>query len=257
MTYGEMKMEYDIVSLPFKLRKQDGTLISGRVFRPDDDNSTFPTVIFSHGFGSCYRELMHHGSGFAHNGIICIFFDFCGGGPDSESDKEMLDMTLETEVDDLISVINHAILMPYVDTKKLYLVGESMGGMVSAMVARRLRSMIKGLILWYPAFVVVDDAKERIKQGITEVMGISISKQFDPIAASLDLNDIQSGYLKPVLIIHGDKDEIVPIRYSEMAKNTYPDASLITIRDAGHGFDGSDSDMARNESIAFILRNEG
>ena len=166
-------------------------------------------------------------------------------------------MTLETEVDDLISVINHAILMPYVDTKKLYLVGESMGGMVSAMVARRLRSMIKGLILWYPAFVVVDDAKERIKQGITEVMGLSISKQFDPIAASLDLNDIQSGYLKPVLIIHGDKDEIVPIRYSEMAKNTYPDASLITIRDAGHGFEGDDSDMARNESIAFILRNEG
>lgn len=257
MTYGEMKMEYDIVSLPFKLRKQDGTLISGRVFRPDDDNSTFPAVIFSHGFGSCYRELMHHGSGFAHNGIICIFFDFCGGGPDSESDKDMLDMTLETEVDDLIHVINHAILMPYVDTKKLYLVGESMGGMVSAMVARRLRSMIKGLILWYPAFVVVDDAKERIKQGITEVMGISISKQFDSIAASLDLNDIQSGYLKPVLIIHGDKDEIVPIRYSEMAKNTYPDASLITIRDAGHGFEGDDSDMARNESIAFILRNEG
>ncbi|MBP5415389.1 MAG: alpha/beta fold hydrolase, partial [Lachnospiraceae bacterium] len=255
--YGEMKMQYDIVSLPFKLRKQDGTLISGRVFRPDDDNSTFPAVIFSHGFGSCYSELMHHGSTFAQNGIICIFVDLCGGGPDSESDKDMQDMTLETEVDDLIHVINHAILMPYVDTKKLYLIGESMGGMVSAMVARRLRSMIKGLILWYPAFVVVDDAKERIKQGITEVMGISISKQFDSIAASLDLNDIQSGYLKPVLIIHGDKDEIVPIRYSEMAKNTYPDASLITIRDAGHGFEGDDSDMARNESIAFILRNEG
>ena len=257
MTQGEMKMEYDIISQPFKFRKTDGTLISGRVFRPDDDSSNFPAVIFSHGFGSNYRELMHHGSGFANNGIICIFFDFCGGGPDSESDKDMQDMTLETEADDLIHVINHAILMPYVDTKSLYLIGESMGGLVSAMVARRLRSMIKGLILWYPAFVIVDDAKKRLKQGITEVMGVKISKEFDPVALSLDINDIQSGYLKPVLIIHGDKDEIVPIKYSEMAKNTYPDAKLITVLGAGHGFDAYDSDMARNESIAFILRNEG
>ena len=250
-------MEYDIISQPFKLKKKDDSMISGRVFRPDDDSNAFPAVIFSHGFGSNYRELMHHGSGFARNGIVCIFFDFCGGGLNSESDGDMLNMTLETEADDLVCVINHAILMPYVDTKKLYLIGESMGGMVSAMVARRLRSMIKGLILWYPAFVIVDDAKKRLKEGITDVMGIKISKDYDTVAVSVDLNDIQSGYLKPVLLIHGDKDEIVPIEYSIKAKQTYPDASMITISGAGHGFDGSDSDDARNASIEFICRNEG
>ena len=250
-------MEYDIISQPFKLKKKDGSLISGRVFRPDDDSSSFPTVIFSHGFGSNYRELMHHGSGFANNGIVCIFFDFCGGGLNSESDGDMLNMTLETEADDLVCVINHAILMPYVDTKSLYLIGESQGGMVSAMVARRLRSMIKGLILWYPAFVIIDDAKKRLEKGIKDVMGMKISKDYDPVAVSLDLNDIQTGYFKPVLIIHGDEDEIVPIAYSESALKKYPDASLITINGAGHGFDGSDSDDARNASIDFVKRNEG
>ena len=205
-------MEYDIISQPFKLRKKDGTLISGRVFRPDDDSSNFPAVIFSHGSGSNYRELMHHGSGFANNGIICIFFDFCGGGPDSESDKDMQDMTLETEADDLIHVINHTILMPYVDTKSLYLIGESMGGLVSAMVARRLRSMIKGLILWYPAFVIPDDAGKRLAKGETNVFGIELSPNYDTDVVDVWVYMRKDNPYVP-LMIYEHKGGVYIIRY--------------------------------------------
>lgn len=41
---------------------------------------------------------------------------------------------------------------------------------------------------------------------------------------------------KPVLIIHGDVDKVVPVDYSKRAAATYKDAGLHIIHSAGHGF---------------------
>ena len=250
------KKTYKVIKDELEVKKENGQVIRGLIYRPDAEGS-FPTVIFSHGFGSNYRELMHHGNGYAENGIVCVFFDFCGGGMESTSDGTMQMMTVMTEAADLVAVMESVKCLPYVNKDSLYLHGESQGGFVSAIVGRAYTEDVKGLILWYPAFVIPDDARKRIEKGETEVMGLRLSPDYDKVAVEIDVKDLQSSFGKPVLLIHGNKDEVVPIEYSRTAAANYGYATLKEVKGAGHGFNGKDSDMAREASIDFIRIYEG
>ena len=230
--------------------------IRGLIYRPDAEGK-FPIAIFSHGFGSNYRELMHHGSGYAESGIVCVFFDFCGGGMESTSDGTMQEMTVMTEAADLVAVVESVKCFSYVDPDAIYLQGESQGGFVSAIVGRAYTEDIKGLILWYPAFVIPDDSKRRLESGDMDVFGLKLSPDYNKVAADIDVKDLQTGFGKPVLILHGNKDDVVPTEYSRTAAVNYGYATLKEIKGAGHGFDGKDSDMAREASIAFIRIYQG
>ena len=44
-------------------------------------------------------------------------------------------------------------------------------------------------------------------------------------------------YEGPVTILHGDKDEIVPLSYSKTALKKYKNASLTVLEGQNHGFD--------------------
>ena len=248
----EVENKHKVIQETLEVVKDNGRMIRGIVVRPEDENGKYPTVIFSHGFGSNYSQLKHHGAGYAESGIVCVFFDFCGGGEESTSDGTMLEMTVLTEADDLEAVMETVLDLPYVDKNALYLQGESQGGFVSAIVGNRRKEDIKGLILWYPAFVIPDDAREREKAGITNVFGHELSEAYDKAAKGIDVNILQRNFGKPVLLIHGDRDDIVPIEYSRTAAANYGYATLKEIKGAGHGFDGKDSDDARDMSIAFI-----
>ena len=94
-----MEKEYGVIKETLEVCKENGQLIRGMIFRPESAEEKFPVVIFSHGFGSCYAEIIHHGEGFAESGIVCVFFDFCGGGAASTSDGDMKNMTIETEAE--------------------------------------------------------------------------------------------------------------------------------------------------------------
>lgn len=240
-----------IIPKEITLEKQDKKIIRGLVFGPEEEGR-YPAVIFSHGFGATYRDLMHYGNDFAQAGIVCVFFDFCGGSPDSKSDGTMLEMSLETEVSDLKYVMDAAKKSDYINPDSLYLMGESMGGMVSAIAGSRYMDEVKGLILWYPAFNIPDDAVRRMKKGIKDVFGMRISDDFDSTAVNIDPVSIQESFNKPVLIIHGDKDDIVPIEYSKQAVDAYEHAILHGIPGAGHGFKGDERIVARTASISFI-----
>ena len=244
---------YKTIKETFEVIKPDGKVIRGIIFRPDFEGGIFPAVIFSHGFGGNYRELQHHGPGYAEAGIVCVLFDFCGGGMGSVSDGYMQDMTVLTEAEDLENVLKTVRKFSYVDETAVYLQGESQGGLVSAIVGSRREADTKGLILWYPAFVIPDDAKKRNENGETAVFGVELSPDYDKAAMTIDIEEIQRSYNKPVLLIHGDKDDLVPISYSRNALSTYRHARLEEIKGAGHGFDGDDSKRAGRLSVEFMI----
>lgn len=229
-----------------------GLKISGRMFKPDMKKEKYPVVIFSHGFNGCYAYQEQYGFEFSDAGICCFMFDFCGGGVNSTSDGNMLDMTVQSECDDLEAVIRNIKALDYVDSERIYLWGESQGGFVSALVAAKLQEQISGLILWFPAFVIPDGAKSRHEAGIHEVFGVQISKRFDEEAMLIDIYEKLAQYKKPVLIIHGDQDETVPVSYSVRAAEICENAELIVVPGAGHGFEEQDAKMARERTIAFV-----
>lgn len=241
-----MKQELSIL-------KKNGMNIHGLMYLPEKTSAKLPVVIFSHGFGSNFRELMHHGEGFAASGICCLFFDFCGGGMHSLSDGTMTEMTIRSECEDLQTVITYVKELDYVDPKRIFLQGESMGGLVSALVAAKHPETVQALILWYPAFGIPEDARIRFEKGDRKVFGITLSEAFDAEAMNINVYREIPAYSGPVLIIHGTADSVVPIRYSERAVSAYADVNLIRVSGAGHGFDGADSIAARDKSVSFIL----
>ncbi|MCR5603709.1 MAG: alpha/beta fold hydrolase [Lachnospiraceae bacterium] len=233
---------------------KNGKKIAVKIYLPLREEHKYPAVIFSHGFGGNYRCLEHHGETIAGRGIICFFFDFCGGGMESLSDGNMQEMTVMTEVSDLLEMYEYVSSREYVDANNIFLIGESQGGFVSAYVAAILKEKIKSLILWYPAFVIPDDSVKRLACGDNKVFGIELSPEYDKAAARIDIYAKIKDYSGPVYIIHGDLDDVVPIEYSIRANDTYANSDLLTIHGAGHGFEGQDSVMVIEKSIDFIIK---
>ena len=250
-----MQEKYAVITKEFSCISPIGQTIRGKIYLPEK-SGRLRTLIVSHGFGGNYRTLEHHGSDIASHGIACIFYDFCGGGMDSLSDGRMDQMTLKTEEGDLLSVIEYAKKMPFVDPSRLYLLGESQGGMVSALAASLRTGDIKGLVLWYPAFVIPDDSAKRKQAGRPEVFGIKLSPEYDDVAAAINVTAVQKAYPGPVLIIHGDADPVVPTDYSYRAEKSYPNARLIVLPGAAHGFNAAEGIKARTETIRFLLADE-
>ena len=115
------------------------------------------------------------------------------------------------------------------------------------------------MVLEFPAIVLQDDSeKRRLPDGTfpetSSIMGFRISRKYDEDATSFNLYDLLPSYTGPVLILHGDKDPVVPLRYSEKARETYPDARLIVMPGQGHGFTGASKQDALAMETEFFLK---
>ena len=53
---------------------------------------------------------------------------------------------------------------------------------------------------------------------------------------SFDIYKVIGNYKGDVLIVHGDKDDVVPLSYSKRAATVYESANLIIFEGGGHGF---------------------
>ena len=82
----------------------------------------------------------------------------------------------------------------------------------------------------------------------TRVWGVPLGRRFFREVRSIDVYATIGRYRGPVLLLHGDHDDIVPIDYSRRAARTYADAELHTIHGARHGFGGK----AREEAVARV-----
>ena len=153
----------------------------------------------------------------------------------------MLNTSVLTEAATLDTVIDQIKALDYVDPEQVFLLGESQGGFVSAYVAAR-REDIQALVLYYPAFVLQDDAKERNPDWdepgnvFQDDPSFGVSAIYARDALSFDIYEVIANYHRDVLIVHGDRDTVVPLIYSERAVSVYDHAELKVVEGAGHGF---------------------
>ena len=190
--------------------EQNGTSIEGVLYTPNGEGP-FPTVILTHGFTGNYTYITGNiAKELAKAGFAAYAFNL--RNPDD-----------------------------CVDPEQIFLLGESQGGFVSAYVAAR-REDIQALVLYYPAFVLQDDAKER-NPGWDEPGHVfqddpsfGVSAIYARDALSFDIYEVIANYHRDVLIVHGDRDTVVPLTYSERAVSVYDHAELKIIHGAGHGF---------------------
>ena len=234
--------------------QRDENRIYGLIYIPQNAGEKMPAVIISHGFGGSHRSGAQYAQALAERGYVVYCFDFCGGSPGSRSDGSTLEMSLFTEQADLEAVIAMVRALDYVDADNLFLLGTSQGGAVSALSAAARPQDIRGMVLLYPAFVMVDEANARFQSAadIPETyffMWMEVGRAYFEPLLDYDIYAAIAAYANDVLLIHGDADSIVPLSYSERAAEVYPSARLLTIPGAGHGFSGADAQQA----IAAIL----
>ena len=217
-----------------------------------------PLVILCHGFGGSLVGLLDYAAFFASNGVAAFAPDFCGGGLLSRSEGKMTDMSVLTEAADLNAVIDLFAGDPrFTD---IFLMGESQGGFVASYVAAQRPGDVKALILEYPAYVLVDDAKRRRLPDGTfpetgRLLGMTIGRGYSEALAGMDIYAHIAAYDGSVLILHGDSDPLVPLSYSERARKAFPHAVLTVLEGQGHGFRGAGRRSAMEAELSFILEN--
>lgn len=240
--------------------KRDNLKIAGELYTPTNSKETFPLVILSHGINQNMSDTRNDAISLTKAGYMSFIFDFIGGGSQIKSDGKMTEMSVLTEAEDLNIVVNHFKDEENVDSNHIFLLGQSQGGFVSTYVAAT-RDDIKGLIAFYPAYVLQDDAKkqysklEDVPATYMSPVGAQIGRIYWKDATSFDIYEVMANYEQNALIIHGTSDNIVPLSYAQRAAETLPHVELLTIQGAGHGFSGNANVKAINKTLEFLDSN--
>lgn len=256
-----MKYLYEQIS------KKDGIILRGVINTPDDFNPTkkYPTVIFYHGFGgdrngsTWFRG--QNSKYLTDRGYVTVRFDFSGT---NESDGEFYDMTVSREEEEAIMIYDFTKLREFVDKDRIYLVGHSLGGVISTLIASKVSP--KAMVLLAPASDMNDPNYLR-------VMGINFLEEKSVEATDLDKKEIlkkvhdladvdiggtklnigflrdflpkdiyanASKYKGNVLILRGTKDDLVFNDANRKLEEAYPHAVYEQIEGADHSFKNYD-----------------
>lgn len=148
-----------------------------------------------------------------------------------KSDGKTTDMSVLTEVKDLIAVIEYVSSLEYTDESNILLMGCSQGGFVSAITASKLKDKIKKLVLFYPALCIPDDARKGQMmfakfdpENIPEIVPcgpMKLGKCYVETVIGMNPYDEIKDYENDVMIVHGTADKIVDIKYAKEAVTTY------------------------------------
>lgn len=224
--------------------------IYGTVYMPQDTNGRKPVLICCAGIGTNSDAWKDVCTMVAKKGVIAYAFDFKGGFPGSRSTGEPINMSVNTEKADLEYVLKRILKEDFTDKQHVYLIGHSQGGLIAALVGAGYRREVAGMVLLAPAFNIPELAdriypRSRDIPDSTFFVNMFVGKRYMTDAKALDPYKWLSRYKNDVLIIHGTKDEIVPIEYSELAALEFKNAKLEKFEGTGHAFEGKDGSRMR------------
>ena len=240
----------------------DGIQLSAVLEKPEAGGSC-PLVILLHGFTSA-KDRPHNiqaASAMREAGFATLRFDLYGHG---ESGGEFRNHTLLKWISNTMAVIDYARSLGYED---LYLSGHAQGGLVAALAGGMESDRIRGLILRAPAFMIPQGARDglllgrsfdpgHIPDSIPTIKDLELDGDYIRTAQSIHVEDAVDRFKGPVLILHGDRDGIVPLRYSQRAQEVYASAELIVMKGQNHGFMGKARQEAKDTETAFFKAHE-
>ena len=227
----------------------DGIRLSAVLERPNKDRC--PLVIVLHGFTS-NKEKGHTLAAcraMREVGCATLRFDLYGHG---ESGGKFRDHTLYKWISNTLAVLEYARTLDFVTD--IYLSGHSQGGLTAALVGGMAPDLVKGMILRAPAFMIPRCAREgsmlgkgfdplRVPREAEILPGMVLGGSYIRVAQTLHVEDAVDRFPGPVLLLHGDADDVVPLADSVEAAGRYRDCQLAVISGETHHFDRSPERM--------------
>jgi pimeloyl-ACP methyl ester carboxylesterase len=227
-----------------------------------------PVVVFVHGFKG-FKDWGHFpllARFFAEQGFVFVKLNLShngvvvGGSGDLEDLEAFGLNNFSHELNDLGQLLDAlhtpgATPLPatLLDLRRLYLIGHSRGGglvLLKAAEDARIRAVatwaaVADLAPRWPAAVIAQWQREGVlyipnsRTGQQLPMYYQIAEDYYANLPRLDLPRLVPQLQQPLLIVHGDPDETVPLSAAEELLAPKPDAELFIVPEAGHMFGGS------------------
>lgn len=210
-----------------------------------------PAVLMCHGFAGNksgrYRIYVHLAQELAKIGIASLRFDFRGSG---DSEGEFSEMTVESEVSDVLKSLAFLHSMPQVDPNRIGVLGNSFGGAVAVLAASQFKE-VKSLVLLAAIFNSLkwrqqwekmqakgapsNEELMHVYEG--NVPGQAFFRSFFKLDVEPHLTHLQQ---TPLLLIHSEADNRVSIEESEHYLRCRANApgltDFIRLSKCGHDF---------------------
>lgn len=221
----------------------DGIALSAILEKPEGPGNG-ALVIQLHGFTGT-KDRPHNiraAEAMREMGFATLRFDLYGHG---ESGGEFRKHTLYKWISNTLTVIDWARGMGY---SEIWLSGHSQGGLVAALVAGMEADRIRGLILRAPAFMIPHGARDgemlgrqfdskHIPDSVVIVKGLDLDGNYLRVAQTIHVEEAVQRFPGPVLILHGDRDDVVPLEDSKRMAGMYGQCELDVVEGEGHHFD--------------------
>ena len=228
-----------------------GVRLAGILERPGAERC--PLVIVLHGFTSS-KDRVHTAAAceaMREAGFATLRFDLYGHG---ESGGEFRKHTLPKWISNTLAVMDYAEGLDFVT--EIWLSGHSQGGLTAALAAGAEPNRVRGLILRAPAFMIPRCAREgdmlgfrfdpeRIPEELPTIKGLSLDGEYIRTARTIRVEDAVDAFPGPVLLIHGEADDVVPLRDIQEAAGRYRRCRLELIPGETHHFDQKPEQMKR------------
>ena len=226
-----------------------------------------PLVVFSHELGNNHESGIRYAERLAQHGYAAYVFDFRGGsapGTPNQSSGTSREMSVLTETADLEAVLESAKSWDFVDAGRIYLLGGSQGGLVTIIAGNRHQDEIAGMMLMYPALSAKEDhgvdrypSEEDVPDDVALFGGwMHVGSNYITDLWDLDFDAMLASYAGRVLLLHGDRDGTVPLRWSEDAARIIPDCEFHVISGGGHEFFGQPFEDAVGYILAWLDKAE-
>lgn len=248
----------DWAEMQISIKSGENTL-RGYLTAPKDIEGQIPVAILLHGLGTDHRWCDDIAWTLADNGIASVRFDYNGTGM---SDGAQEDMTISSEVQDTIAMLDYVQALKFTDPDNIFFIGKSMGAVNATLAAYQRQDEVKAMVLWYPGFSVVDSTRYGFLLGhffkpwdppeSVTVAWYTYGRDFIVDAQSLDYRPACEAYDSPVLILHGTNDFITPLVFSFETEKLFPDCELRVIPGGGHGFWGAQEFEALGYMMDFL-----
>lgn len=222
------------------IKQKNGKSIYGVISNPATKGK-HGIAIISHGFNGTHHFGKDYFKTLNDLGYAVYTFDFPCGSIYSKSDNNTMEMSITDEKNALKEIVSYFQKQKDIDKSRIVLVGESQGGLVSALAAAELKKLVSNLVLIYPALCIPDNWNARYPRiedipEVSEIWNVRLGKKFMMDIRDMKPFDTIGNYKGRVLIVHGTDDPVVPLDYSKRAEQTYNNATLRIIDKAKHGF---------------------
>ncbi len=196
--------------------------MAGVLHLPDVHNP--PCVIASHGLFSSKdsEKYITLGERCGGRGIAFLRFDFRGFG---ESEGNVAQSTVSARLGDLNMAIEFLKSQSRIGDR-FGLMGSSLGGYISLIKAAS-RDDIRAVVTWATPFILVG-LEERKGKGEMASLG----EEFFHDLKAHDLAPVLSGVAN-CLVIHGDRDELVPVQHAGMIYQRLKEPKKVEIIEGG------------------------